>query len=259
MIPEDYYVYVLLDTRTSGDFIYDNIKFEYKPFYVGKGRGSRISQSKSNKIKRVKNIEKQKLIEKIHSEDMEVKSIKYLIDLTESDSFVKESLLIRKIGRLDKGNGPLTNRSYGGEGQAGGTSRLGDWPELYKRVLKYSLNGILLQEYQSIKEAKLLNTGAKNITYCCQGKRDTSGGFIWKYKDVKNPNDENIDTTRILDRSHTGNFPVPVIQKNHKGEIIKEYLSIKQAANETGCSSSKIVLVCKGQRKHTKGFIFEYK
>ena len=58
------YVYVYLDTRKPGIFIYDELKFEYEPFYVGKGYGNRayehidekriINTLKSGKIKKIK-------------------------------------------------------------------------------------------------------------------------------------------------------------------------------------------------------------
>lgn len=42
---KDFYVYVYLDPRKSGEYIYDDLKFNYEPFYVGKGRGDRIISS----------------------------------------------------------------------------------------------------------------------------------------------------------------------------------------------------------------------
>ena len=32
----DFYVYIYLDTRKSGKFIYGDLEFEYEPIYVGK-------------------------------------------------------------------------------------------------------------------------------------------------------------------------------------------------------------------------------
>lgn len=50
-------------------------------------------------------------------------------------------------------------------------------------VLKYSKNGELLDEYDSIKEASIENNIDKSlITKCCKGKIKTSGGYVWKYK-----------------------------------------------------------------------------
>lgn len=51
-----------------------------------------------------------------------------------------------------------------------------------KAILQYTATGILLSEYNSVKEAAKA-TGAKNISACCKGTAKTSKGFIWKYKE----------------------------------------------------------------------------
>jgi len=37
----DHYVYVYLDPRKSGNYVYDDLIFNAEPFYVGSGRGYR--------------------------------------------------------------------------------------------------------------------------------------------------------------------------------------------------------------------------
>lgn len=51
-----------------------------------------------------------------------------------------------------------------------------------KRVGRYSREGELLQEYLSTKDAERKD-GYNNahISSCCNGKRKTHGGFIWRY------------------------------------------------------------------------------
>lgn len=49
-----------------------------------------------------------------------------------------------------------------------------------KKVGKYSLDGVFLESYETIREAGLLNN-AYHIVHVCKGKRKTSGGYIWKY------------------------------------------------------------------------------
>lgn len=50
-----------------------------------------------------------------------------------------------------------------------------------RAVLQYDLEGNLLNEFESLLEAKQ-KTGAKNISSCCTGSQKTSGGFIFKFK-----------------------------------------------------------------------------
>ena len=54
-----------------------------------------------------------------------------------------------------------------------------------KLVLQFSKDGELIAEYSSIHEAER-HTGlsASNICNCCKGKRKSTGGFIWKYKEI---------------------------------------------------------------------------
>ena len=64
-------------------------------------------------------------------------------------------------------------------------------PEIYidkrklyvKKVLKFNINGTLLDEYPSINEASKMNsTQQSSISGNLRGVNKTAGGFIWKYK-----------------------------------------------------------------------------
>lgn len=56
------------------------------------------------------------------------------------------------------------------------------YPNSPKAVLQYDLDGNLVEEYSSIKEACDV-TGANNGSVCsaCKGRRKTANGFVWKY------------------------------------------------------------------------------
>ena len=49
-----------------------------------------------------------------------------------------------------------------------------------------------------------------------------------------------------------------VLQYDIENNFIKRYNSIKEASIETGCTSPRIIDVCKGNRKHTRNFIWRY-
>lgn len=55
--------------------------------------------------------------------------------------------------------------------------------KLSKKILQFSKDGILINEYNSLKKASE-ETGIEksNICLVCKGKTKTAGGFIWKYK-----------------------------------------------------------------------------
>lgn len=51
-----------------------------------------------------------------------------------------------------------------------------------KKVEQYTLDNILIKEWNSIKEAgKELHINQGNIVNCCKLKRKTAGNYIWKY------------------------------------------------------------------------------
>lgn len=57
--------------------------------------------------------------------------------------------------------------------------------KLSKPVMQYSLDGIFLREFNSLSEAcASINIPRDNncIRLCCEGKINTSHGYIWKYK-----------------------------------------------------------------------------
>lgn len=57
----------------------------------------------------------------------------------------------------------------------------------HKPILQYDLDGKFIKEWESATEAqKKLKISNKAIFNCLKGKCKTSGGFIWKYKEMNN-------------------------------------------------------------------------
>ena len=104
-IKNNYYVYIYLDPRKTGIFIYDDLKFDHEPFYVGKGRGNRIIKSLndpfSNKMKKLK-------IKEIKDNGLEPITIIIKKDLSENESYFLEKNTILKTGIEN-----ITNKSKG--------------------------------------------------------------------------------------------------------------------------------------------------
>jgi len=114
----NFYVYIYLDARREGEYVYDDLKFDYEPFYIGKGCGDRMffhlyeSANSKSKIRYNK-------IKKIRTEGFEPLVYKILDNVTEKEALSFESLMIKKIGRKDMKFGPLINLTNGGEGESG--------------------------------------------------------------------------------------------------------------------------------------------
>ena len=66
-----YYVYALLDPRRPGPFKYGNWKFDFEPFYVGKGKDNRAFKHLDHTLGNCGNLHKVRKIAKIRRETNE--------------------------------------------------------------------------------------------------------------------------------------------------------------------------------------------
>lgn len=112
-----YYVYIYLDPRKPGKYIYGKYEFDYEPFYVGKGHGNRINQHIVIATKHLdKSTLKSRIIRKILNLSMDPIRYKLHSNLTNTESSIIEKSLISLIGRRDFVAGPLVNHTAGGDG-----------------------------------------------------------------------------------------------------------------------------------------------
>lgn len=109
-----YYCYVYLDTRKPGNYEYGNLKFEFKPFYVGKGHNSR-AYTHLNKVKRNLEIEHNhhclRTIKCILLEKKEPIILFLNSNMQEEEAYNLEIKIIETIGLEN-----LTNIFTGGKG-----------------------------------------------------------------------------------------------------------------------------------------------
>lgn len=116
---ESFYVYIYLNPLKPGKFVYEDLIFDFEPFYVGKGFNNRFYDHLKEAIKNpkpVKGEHKLNMIRKILREDKEPIILKLKENLIEKEAFEYEKLYIKVIGRNDLNSGPLTNLTDGGEG-----------------------------------------------------------------------------------------------------------------------------------------------
>jgi hypothetical protein len=181
----NYYVYILLNNLKPGRYSYEGLdrSFLYEPFYVGKGRGKRVNAHRYGKDNH--NTRKQSIIDSIKSENKKFFYSIYTDNLSSPKAFSQETILIKKIGRIDSNMGSLTNLNNGGNGpnyfdvdarkkiSERNTGELNNNSKITKRQALGILN-LLANGWLPIHIEKLFNLRQKYIDEFKSGK-------TWKY------------------------------------------------------------------------------
>lgn len=250
-----YYVYCLLDPTKPGEYIFDKVKFEYEPFYVGKGSGNRLNEHfKTSQIKRDKNKSKVNKILKIQNSGFCPIAVKIQENLTEEDALRLEKEIIENIGRKDLRVGTLTNLTNGGENYV-------HWDELnietQNRVRKILSDRMKINNPMKIKEiSEKCSNSKKGMKFSEEYKKNMS--LI-----IKNSTNhksgvgslKNRDTHKKIQEKNMK----PVIQYDKNMNYIKEYESIKEASRQLNIRKGDISSVLHDRQKTTSGFIFKFK
>jgi hypothetical protein len=179
-----YYVYVYLDQRKSGQWIYKDKILNYEPFYAGKGTRKRdiehlcpyMLNRKSRKSSKIKSIIHQTGELPIHQRIYE--------NISQQEATNIEIDFIKTFGRLDLGNGILCNHTDGGDGSHNLPleSRQRINKNRKKKVYQYSLDGKFIKKWNSLSDIEI----EKGLNVCniptSIKRQGTSDGFIWSYK-----------------------------------------------------------------------------
>lgn len=230
MNEKDFYTYIIFDTRKNGEYVYDDLRFDFEPIYVGKGKHSskklRLeTHFKSDK----KNLLKANKILKIIEDTDELPLVKYYdIELTEQEALDQEKNLIDKIGRIVKETGPLTNIIDGGycldyeihrervnslnykkiiseksknnwnnEEYREKCIKKGYNHPMRRTVYLFDLNGTELKTFDFLKDCAIyLNTTSANICKVIDRKCSWKSTYYISYFDKININDYKIVKTK---------------------------------------------------------------
>ncbi len=161
-----YYIYIYLDPFKPGNYNYQDLTFNYEPFYVGRGKNYRCKvHIQKHKLKN-KSLKNNKILE-IKNNGLEPIIDIYLTGLTFNDSLNLEREFISKIGRQIKNEGPLTNLTTGGQGVEGikmsNASKLkmkqtcieNGWYETLSKNMSGDLNSMSGDKWHRSEEGKL--------------------------------------------------------------------------------------------------------
>lgn len=159
-------------------------------------------------------------------------------DLTSEEADIKEKELIS----FYKKGGKCYNIADGGKGVPGAREH---------KIKQFSLNGNLLREFNSLKEAEeYLNKprASANISACCVGKKHRAYGYIWRYS----------DDPKNLEINPLAPYRSPINQYTKNGDYINTYPTIAEAARQTGIRDTCIGNNLRGWSKSAGGFVWKF-
>lgn len=252
-----HYVYAYLDTRKPGKYVYNDLEFDYEPFYIGQGTKYRYISG----LKHGGSPYKKYKINKIKEAGFTPKIIKLYENLEYETAIKLEIEIISKIGRSDLGKGPLVNLTDGGEGTINVSDSI-----IRSRAEKQ------IGTHRSEKSKEKMRLSRKE--YFDAGNTTWNKGREWT-------SDERL---KLTNKSHTGRKfskkhrdkisenskkqilngksiikPRIVQQYTMSGEFIKEYESILSASIETNILKTAICNCCRKNSKSSGGFKWNYK
>lgn len=242
----NYYNYILLDPRVPYTWEYLGKQINFLPFYVGKGKNTRVSdhyrdscpdnpytKHKIAKLKAGGYINTYIIFNENSSEDLayqeEINAIKYIKD---------------RFGSI------LTNITDGGDNPP---VMVGSKNPKSIPVYQYDMNtGDFIAEFESASlAATTLNfNGYSHICQCAKGQRNTANNYIWRYFKVEKLNIKDFPYKRFSFSK--------LIAYNDKETY--SFNSMKEAYDFLKVENKgRINQVLKGDRKTYKGFYWKIK
>lgn len=134
-----------------------------------------------------------------------------------------------------------------------GTATLRRSVKMGTKICQYDLEGNLIRQYFSIKNAAKVNgLSSSTIGDCVRGYICQSHGYIWIKTNESNP-------PQKIEPKFRKNSARPVVQYDLGLNPIKEYPSASVAAKELGISSGGICSCCSGEARTAGGFVWSIK
>ena len=170
-------------------------------------------------------------------------------NLTEYEAKAKEIEMIKKYKSNNKLYG--YNQTNGGDGTVGfkmpKESIEKSNKTRYKKVYQYDMECNFIKLWDSIKlAATTLGISDTSISACCLGKTNTSHGYIWSHKELKNT--KPIKITR-------GKY---IYQYDLNGKYIKTWNNAGEIERELKCKATNITGCCNGSLRYAYGYIWRY-
>jgi len=180
-----FYVYIYLDQRKHGKWIFKDKVFSYQPFYVGKGTNKRdISHLCPYMLN--KKTYKSSTIKSIISETGELPIHERIYEnLTEAEAISIEKDIIKHFKRKDLfTSGILCNHTDGGDGVVNLSNEIRNnmGKKFQKPVYQYDLDGNFIKKWDSLTSVSNIVETISNISTAIK-RNGTCAGFRWSYED----------------------------------------------------------------------------
>ena len=94
---------------------------------------------------------------------------------------------LRWVTPKENSNNPLTLNHFprGDKHPKAGLGKFGKLNGHSRPIMQYTKEGVFIREWEcSLQVQRELGIWGTNITKCCQGVYKSTGGYIWKYKEV---------------------------------------------------------------------------
>jgi hypothetical protein len=125
-----------------------------------------------------------------------------------------------------------------------------------KQVSQYSFEGRRIQTYPSSSAAsQALMISASGITSVLKGRQVSCGGFVWRYGKKGRTNMKKLREERSMHRKKL--IGQKLTQYSAKGKRVATYLTIADAARETGISSGDLSETLKGKQRSAGGYVWK--
>lgn len=164
--------------------------------------GKNKNSKKSKWIKEILDTTNDLVIEKIDEclfENYQEIETKYITQFSKTHNLLNNRLL---------GNGMILGRQIESIQRSASAK--------YVPILQYDLNGNLLKEWNSLKEAaEYYNSISGSINNCLKGLSCSAIGYFWRYK-----NKESKRRVKIIDRKSICKYTIKIINKVSLEEII---------------------------------------
>ena len=119
---------------------------------------------------------------------------------------------------------------------------------LGRPVRQYAKDGTFIRLWDNAETARQA-LGVEHIGSACKGRIQSAGGFLWRYaSDESIPEKYNPKTTAK-----------PILQCTADGEVIREWISAREASRTLGIPDAPLTAVCRGRLKSYKGYVWKYK